>query len=98
MLAAGYQNVFELLVLRFFFAYGPGQDAGMLVPRLVESIAAGRPISLVAPHGTRLNPVHVDDAARAVIRAVETRATGTIDIAGPGIVTIREMADAIRRG
>ena len=42
-----------------------------------------------------MNPVYVDDAAGAVVRAVETRASGTIDIAGPGIVTIREMAGII---
>jgi nucleoside-diphosphate-sugar epimerase len=95
LLAAGYQNVFDVLVLRFFFVYGPGQDVGMLVPRLIESVAAGRPIPLASPHGTSLNPVHVDDAAHAVIRAVETRAGGTIDIAGPGTVTIREMAETV---
>ena len=95
LIAAGYGELIDVLVLRFFFVYGPGQASGMLVPRLIDAIHAGRPVSLAGADGARLNPVHVDDAARAVKRAIETRATGTIDIAGPRTLSIREMAETI---
>lgn len=95
LIAASYAAAFDVLILRFFFVYGRGQQSGMLVPRLIESVASGQPIVIAGQDGTQLNPVHVDDAARAIVRALETAATGTIDIAGPETLTIRALADRI---
>lgn len=36
----------------------------MLVPRLVGSVARGKPIHLQGENGIRLNPIHVSDAVR----------------------------------
>jgi nucleoside-diphosphate-sugar epimerase len=98
LIASSYAAAFDVLTLRFYFVYGRGQQPGMLVPRLIESVASGQPIVVAGGNGTELNPVHVDDAARAIVRAIETSATGVIDIAGPQTLTIRSMADSIAAG
>lgn len=95
MLARCYAPWMTLVNLRFFFLYGPGQKPDRLVPRLVESVRAGRPVTLGGRDGMRLNPVHAGDAAAAVVAALRLEGTATINVAGPEILSIREMAETI---
>jgi UDP-glucose 4-epimerase len=95
LLAQNYEPFFNVITLRFFFVYGPGQPSTMLIPRLIESVHSGRPIVLDGPDGIRLNPVHVTDAVRAAIRAGEFEGSRTFDIAGPEVLSIREIAAII---
>ena len=67
----------------------------MLMPRLVASVRDGRPIQLQGNDGLSLNPVHVDDAAAAVLAATEMEESATVNVAGPSTVTLREIAGLI---
>src|SRR5207248_610348 len=69
VLADAHRALFTVIVLRPFFIYGRAQDRCMLLPRLVDSIRCGRAITLAGRDGMRFNPVHVEDAARAVVAA-----------------------------
>ena len=95
MLAEGYGSLFQVFVPRFFFVYGAGQRRGMLVPRLVELIRAGDEVPLAPVDGARLNPTHVSDAVRALTMAIERRVNGRFDIAGPEVLSVRQMAEQI---
>ena len=95
MLAEQYAAQMSVVVLRFFFVYGPGQAAHMLVPRLVESVRSGTPITLAGSNGIRINPTYVDDAAAAVARAMQLQGRYTINVAGPETVSLRELAMSI---
>lgn len=95
LLAESYTSCFGVLVVRLFFVYGHGQKASMLVPRLIDTIRTGGSVALAGHDGPRLNPVHVDDAAEALMRAVELGTTGRVDVAGPEALTIRAMSDCI---
>src|SRR5215469_9776047 len=53
-LAQEYASYFNVVALRPFFVYGRGQRPHMLLPRLIASIQAGRPIRLAGPDGMRL--------------------------------------------
>ena len=97
LLADCYSNQLNVICLRFFFVYGPGQQSHMLIPRLVDSVRCGRPITLRGPEGLRLNPVYVEDAARAVANAISLKQSDKINIAGPEVVSLRGMASAIGR-
>ena len=92
-----YSSYMNVICLRFFFVYGPGQQPHMLVPRLVESIRSGRAVTLRGETGLRLNPVHVDDAVLAVSKAMTLQGSHTINVAGPAVLSLREMADEIGR-
>lgn len=95
LLAESYGALFDVLTLRFFFVYGRGQKPWMLVPRLLQTIQSDGEVMLAGPHGPRLNPVHVADAVQAIVRAIDGGESGTIDIAGPEVLTVRAMSDTI---
>lgn len=95
LLAHPYAGLMTVAILRFFFIYGAGQGSDMLMPRLVASVREGRPIQLQGDDGLSLNPVHVDDAAAAVLAATEMEESATVNVAGPSTVTLREIAGLI---
>jgi len=95
ILAHSYVGLFQVTTLRFFFMYGPGQQREMLIPRLFDNVAAGRAITLQGESGIRINPIHVDDAVQAVIASISTEHSATYNIAGPDILSIREITEAM---
>jgi UDP-glucose 4-epimerase len=82
-------------ILRPFFIYGPGQAETFLIPRLVKAVRLGTPITIAGQDGTRLNPVHVEDAAAAFVAALQATAPVTANIAGLETVNIRQIAEKI---
>lgn len=97
VLARQYSSLFDVVVLRPFFVYGAGQSADMLVPRLVHAVATGEAVRLVGPDGIRIRPLHVTDAVRAIQAAIQLEDSEVINIAGPEVLTLREMCTAIGR-
>lgn len=95
LLAKSYASFFVPVVLRPFFVYGPGQQAGMLIPRLVDKVRKGEPIGLRPPDGIRINPVHVDDVVTAIVRALALDEGAVVNVAGPDVLTIGEIVRVI---
>lgn len=95
VIAESYTPFMRVIALRFFFVYGRNQRASMLVPRLVRSVAEGRPITLQGPDGLRLNPVHVSDAVRAVEASLMLEESQKINVGGPEILTLRQISETI---
>ena len=87
-------------VLRFFFIYGPGQS-DMFIPGILGRISAGDEVALAGDDGIRVNPIYVDDAVAAVIGALEAPESLTLNVAGPDVVSLRELSElagaALRR-
>lgn len=90
-----YEKWMSVVTLRFFFAYGEGQRQNMLVPRLVDSVRAGRAIQLQGQTGLSINPVHVSDAVRAVRQAMLLQGSHKINVAGPNVLSLRRIAEII---
>ena len=67
----------------------------MLMPRLVENVHAGRPITLQGDDGMRFNPIHVSDAARATISAAALKSSAVINVAGPEVLSMRGVGECI---
>ncbi len=95
IMVQSYASVFQVTVIRPFFIYGPQQNRSMLIPRLLDSVASGKPISLQGNDGIRINPVHVEDASAAVVAVLDTKESATYNIAGPDILSIRQIAEAM---
>ncbi len=97
-LLQSYRSFFEsAVILRPFFAYGPGQRTDMLIPRLIDSVREGRPIKLQGPDGLRLNPVYVEDAAHGFAAALSLNGYAVLNLAGPQVVSLREIGERIGR-
>lgn len=95
LLVQSYARQFNLVILRFFFVYGPGQRPDMLIPRLVRSIASGEPITLAGAEGLHLNPTYVTDASAAVEQALTLTGSHVINVGGPQVLSLREVAEVI---
>ena len=95
ILARAFESCMNIVILRFFFIYGRGQKREMLIPRLIDNVTAGRPISLQGPNGLRLNPIAASDAAEAVAAAEALGESATINVAGPEVLSIREISETI---
>lgn len=95
LFAEAYDGRLTIVILRFFFVYGPGQQPTMFLPRLVRSVAAGQPILLDGSSGLRSNPVHVEDAVRALAVATTLTESRKINVAGPDVMDLREMGGLI---
>ena len=94
-LASSYARFMKIMVLRFFFIYGQGQNRTMLIPRLIDNIRSELPITIQGQNGLKLNPIHVSDAAAAVIAALSSENSGIYNVAGPQILSLRELCKEI---
>ena len=79
-------------VLRFFFIYGPGQR-NMFIPGVLGRVRDGQDVTLAGADGIHVNPVYVDDAAAAVAATLELADSTTLNIAGPDVVSLRDIAE-----
>jgi nucleoside-diphosphate-sugar epimerase len=94
-LASSYARFMKIMVLRFFFIYGKGQNRTMLIPRLIDNIKSGRPITIQGKSGLRLNPIHVSDASAAVVAALGSKKSAIYNVAGPQVLSLRELCGEI---
>lgn len=94
-LVSSYAKFMQVMILRFFFIYGPRQNRTMLIPRLVDNIRSGRPVCIQGDDGLRLNPIHVTDAAMAVMATLETKNNAIYNIAGPEVFSLRALCKEI---
>jgi len=95
VMSENYSSFMNILILRFFFVYGPGQRTTMLIPRLVKAVKDGRSIILHGREGVKINPTYVMDAASAVCRSLELPESHKINVAGPEVLSLRQIGQEI---
>jgi nucleoside-diphosphate-sugar epimerase len=95
LLLAPYSTYFGVTQLRLFMPYGRGQNEKMLLPTIAAKVRAGTPVDLHGPDGLRCNPVAVADVAEAVRRCLPLEGTQTLNVAGPEVLTLRQVAEAV---
>lgn len=91
----------EVIVVRPFGVYGPEQR-GRLIPNLIESIKAGKPVSLQSRvddpddrEGLKISLCHVDDATKILHFLVRHGGPQCLNLAGTEVLSVRSMATAI---
>ena len=90
VLLAPYREFLRTAVLRPFFVYGPGQRRA-LVAGLGTRVLHGEKVTVEGDPGLRINPVHVDDAARAIEATLSLEASDIVNLAGDEVVTMTEL-------
>jgi nucleoside-diphosphate-sugar epimerase len=94
-LIGAYRSVMSTSILRLFTVFGEGSDPESLIPRLERSIAAGSPVTLQGPDGVLLRPTHASDVVRAITVSLEGSEHRLVNVAGPELMTLRELADRL---
>jgi nucleoside-diphosphate-sugar epimerase len=95
-LVRAHEPYMRTLCLRLFYPYGPGQQLPRLVPGLLERLAAGKPVPLNGPEGyPNINPLFIADLVNWVEHLVQSKASGTYNLAGLEIISIRDLAGKI---
>lgn len=97
ILAENYSRFMDVTILRFFFMYGRQQRNTMLIPRLIENIRNGAPISLQGSDGIRINPIHVSDGALALQSVLQLTGSHILNIAGAEVLSLKQIAETIGR-
>lgn len=60
LLVSGYNDFFEICILRIFGVYGPGQT-GMTISNVIEKVINRQAVTLAANIGLQFTPLYVDD-------------------------------------
>jgi nucleoside-diphosphate-sugar epimerase len=89
-----YEDAMEVVRLRLFAPYGPGQTNRM-IPRLITTVAEGRTVRLSRGGEPRLNPIHVADLVEIISQAVAGAGASVVNIAGPRAVSVADIAEII---
>lgn len=95
IIAENYTPYMNVILLRFFFVYGPRQKETMLIPRLIRNVKDGKPIQLQGRDGIRINPTFVSDAADAIARSLKLMDSQKINVGGPDVLTLRQICEII---
>lgn len=97
ILVHSYREYMNTTVFRPFFIYGPGMASHMHLARAFNLLNNKQPIHLEGESGIRINPIHVDDAAEAIVEAVANPLNETVNLAGPAYHSFREICDEFGR-
>jgi UDP-glucose 4-epimerase len=95
ILVENYSHFFNTIISRLFFVYGQRQRKSMLIPRLVENIRKGNPIILQGNEGLMINPIHVSDAVRALVKSLDIHEHHKINIAGDELLSLKAICEII---
>jgi UDP-glucose 4-epimerase len=87
----------EVVVLRLFAVYGPGQTGAML-PGIIERFNAGSEITLAGSLGVRFNPIYVKDCAEAIhalTSASLIKGYEVVNLGGSELIDLRQVTELL---
>ena len=88
----------EIRVMRIFNTYGPRMlpNDGRVVSNFIVQALKGQPITLYGDGNQTRSFCYVDDLIEGMIRLMNGKHTGPINIGNPGEFTIRQLAELVR--
>lgn len=98
LIARNFSGFYDVDVLRLFFVYGEHQPQTMLIPRLINSVRNGIPITLQGESGIIINPIHVDDVAVLVSKLLLLDGSHTLNVGGSQELSLRQISEIIGTG
>lgn len=94
VLTEGYADDLVTVIMRPFAIYGAGQR-NTLVANLAAGVHEREELVVRGDPGLRINPIHVDDAARAFAAALERSTSGAFNVAGSEVVSLTALVEQL---
>lgn len=86
----------QLLRVRLFFPFGPGQRPPRLIPSLIQRIARGQAVDLNTNEGRPfINPIFIDTLVSQISQIIASPERPCYNIGGSRVCSIRQIAEAI---
>lgn len=83
-------------ILRFFNAYGPGQATDFVIPRFIDLVARGDPISIHGNGSQIRSFCHIKDISKSIPLAIQSGDNEVLNIGNDTEpITIRKLAEKI---
>jgi dTDP-4-dehydrorhamnose reductase len=82
-------------VLRLFFPYGKESPEKQLMKRIINKIRNSEQITIQGEAGPTINPLHVNDLARAVSLALLAKRKGIFNLGGSEYIALRDLVSMI---
>lgn len=92
-----FSEFMDVVVLRLFGVYGPGQTEAML-PGIIQRFNAGDEIILAGNVGVRFNPIYVDDCAAAIHGLTMANSLAkyeVLNIGGAELIDLRRVSELL---
>jgi nucleoside-diphosphate-sugar epimerase len=94
-LVASY-SVAPVSTVRFFGAYGPGEPSFKVTRRMVDAFRRGdSAFSITGDGSNRIDPMHVEDAAKSLLRLATLADSRVMDLSQGESKTMKEYAHCI---
>jgi nucleoside-diphosphate-sugar epimerase len=92
-----FSEFMDVVVLRLFGVYGPGQTEAML-PGIIQRFNAGAEITLAGNIGVRFNPIYVDDCVAAIHGLTTANSLAgyeVLNIGGSELIDLRRVSELL---
>jgi nucleoside-diphosphate-sugar epimerase len=90
LLLSAFTPFFRVVLLRFFFVYGP-QQRNMLIPNLFGKVLRSDQVVIEGKPGLYINPIYVEDAARVFSPIFLNSFEGILNVAGDEVVSMTDL-------
>jgi dTDP-glucose 4,6-dehydratase len=86
-------------IVRIFNTYGPRmrREDGRAVPNFITQALAGKPLTVYGDGSQTRSLCYVTDLVDGILRLLDSKATGPVNIGNPHELTILQIAEAIKR-
>jgi UDP-glucose 4-epimerase len=83
------------VILRIAFVYGAGMGADRVIPIFLDRARRGEPLRINGSGEESWDFIYVDDAVSGIVRALETSATGVINLGSGEETTLNRLARCV---
>jgi len=92
-----YIDKMDMVILRYFFPYGPGTNPTRLIARLIDSVKQGNTVKRNLEGRPFINPIYIDDLCEIVRRIVDYEGTSyeIFNVAGTDMNNIEGITEII---
>jgi UDP-glucose 4-epimerase len=98
-LIESYSDNFEIIIVRIFGLYGPGQIDN-LFSNIIKKIQEGKELTLACGKGLFVTPIFIDDAVNSFLKFINTFLPNPkliVNLAGDDVLSLYDIASSISK-